>query len=54
MSVGRSLFQHFRAWPIVIYPLAYNQFCGDRKGMPLLNQTPSLNASMLQKAYGDN
>ncbi len=32
---------------------AYNQFCSDRNGMPLLNQTPGLSAAMLQKAYGD-
>lgn len=33
--------------------LAYNQFCSDRNGMPLLNQTPSLSPSIVQKAYGD-
>jgi FAD/FMN-containing dehydrogenase len=32
---------------------AYNQFCSDRNGKPLLNQTPGLNAAMVQKAYGD-
>jgi hypothetical protein len=32
---------------------AYNQFCSDRNGKPLLNQTPGLNAAMMQKAYGD-
>jgi FAD/FMN-containing dehydrogenase len=32
---------------------AYNQFCSDRKGKPLLNQTPGLTAAMAQKAYGD-
>lgn len=32
---------------------AYNQFCVERNGMPLLNQTPGLTAAMLQKAYGD-
>jgi FAD/FMN-containing dehydrogenase len=31
----------------------YNQFCSDRNGKPLLNQTPGLNAAMVQKAYGD-
>jgi hypothetical protein len=33
--------------------LAYNQFCSDRDGIPLLNQTPSLSPAILQKAYGD-
>jgi FAD/FMN-containing dehydrogenase len=32
---------------------AYNQFCGDRNGKPLLNQTPGLTPAMVQKAYGD-
>ena len=32
---------------------AYNQFCSDRDGMPLLNQTPGLTPAILQKAYGD-
>jgi FAD/FMN-containing dehydrogenase len=32
---------------------AYNQFCTDRNGRPLLNQTPNLTAAILQKAYGD-
>jgi FAD/FMN-containing dehydrogenase len=32
---------------------AYNQFCSDRNGKPLLNQTPGLNAAIVQKAYGD-
>ena len=32
---------------------AYNQFCVDRNGKPLLNQTPGLNAAIVQKAYGD-
>jgi len=32
---------------------AYNQFCSDRNGMPLLNQTPGLTAAMARKAYGD-
>jgi hypothetical protein len=33
--------------------LAYNQFCTDRNGVPLLNQTPSLTAAIVQKAFGD-
>jgi hypothetical protein len=33
--------------------VAYNQFCSDRKGMPLLNQTPSLSREIVQRAYGD-
>ena len=32
---------------------AYNQFCSDRNGKPLLNQTPQLTSAMLKKAYGD-
>jgi FAD/FMN-containing dehydrogenase len=32
---------------------AYNQFCSDRNGTPLLNQTPQLTPAILQKAYGD-
>jgi len=32
--------------------LAYNQFCTDRKGIPLLNQTPNLTASIVQNAFG--
>lgn len=32
---------------------AYNEFCIDRNGKPLLNQTPGLTADMLQKVYGD-
>ncbi len=32
---------------------AYNQFCSDRNGKPLLNQTPGLTAVILRKAYGD-
>jgi FAD binding domain len=32
---------------------AYNQFCSDRNGTPLLNQTPNLNAAIVQKAFGD-
>ena len=31
----------------------YNQFCSDRNGVPLLNQTYGLTAAMVQKAYGD-
>lgn len=31
---------------------AYNQFCIDRNGIPLLNQTPGLTADILHKAYG--
>jgi hypothetical protein len=33
--------------------LAYNQFCSDRNGIPLLNQTPSLSPAIVRKAYGD-
>jgi FAD/FMN-containing dehydrogenase len=32
---------------------AYNQFCSDRNGVPLLNQTPLLSPPILKKAYGD-
>jgi FAD binding domain/D-arabinono-1,4-lactone oxidase len=32
---------------------AYNQFCSDRNGTPLLNQTYGLTAAIVQKAYGD-
>lgn len=32
---------------------AYNQFCTDRNGKPLLNQTPSLTAAIVRGAYGD-
>ncbi len=31
----------------------YNQWCSDRGGKGLLNQTPGLTAAMLQKSYGD-
>lgn len=31
---------------------AYNQFCSDRNGLPLPNQTPNLNSALLRKAYG--
>jgi FAD/FMN-containing dehydrogenase len=30
----------------------YNQFCSDRNGLPLPNQTPKLNAAIVRKAYG--
>jgi len=32
---------------------AYNQFCSDRGGMPLLNQTFGLTPAIARKAYGD-
>lgn len=32
---------------------AYNQFCSDRNGVPLLNQTYGLTAPIVQKAFGD-
>lgn len=32
---------------------AYNQFCTDRNGLPLLNQTPGLTPAIVQKAFGD-
>jgi len=32
---------------------AYNKFCSDRNGKPLLNQTPNLTAEIIQKAYGE-
>lgn len=32
--------------------LAYNQFCSDRNGRPLLNQTPNVTAPILRKAFG--
>jgi FAD/FMN-containing dehydrogenase len=31
---------------------AYNKFCSDRDGKPLLNQTPQLTPEILQKAFG--
>jgi FAD/FMN-containing dehydrogenase len=31
----------------------YNQFCSDRNGRPLLNQTPGLTPAMVRKAFGD-
>lgn len=35
------------------YLNVYNQWCSDRGGFPLLNQTPQLTPAILQKAYGD-
>ncbi len=32
---------------------AYSQFCSDRNGKPLLNQTPGLTPAIVQKAFGD-
>jgi len=32
--------------------VAYNQFCSDRNGVPLLNQTPALTPAIVQKAFG--
>jgi FAD/FMN-containing dehydrogenase len=31
---------------------AYNQFCTDHNGLPLLNQTPGLTPAIVQKAFG--
>jgi FAD/FMN-containing dehydrogenase len=31
---------------------AYNQFCSDRNGLPLPNQTPKLTSALMRKAYG--
>jgi hypothetical protein len=31
---------------------AYNQWCSDNGGFPLLNQTPTLTAAIVQKAFG--
>jgi len=31
---------------------AYNQFCSDRNGVPLFNQTPALTPSIVKKAFG--
>jgi len=31
----------------------YNEFCSDRGGVPLLNQTPRLNAGHLRRAFGE-
>jgi hypothetical protein len=33
--------------------VAYNQFCVDLGGKPLLNQTPGLTAAIVQGAFGD-
>jgi hypothetical protein len=35
------------------YLAAYNQFCVNLHGMPLLNQTPGLTPAIVQGAYGD-
>jgi len=32
--------------------VAYNDFCSERGGLPLLNQTPDLTAAILRKAFG--
>ena len=32
---------------------AYNQFCSDRGGLPLLNQTYGLTPAIVRKAFGD-
>lgn len=32
---------------------AYNHFCSDRNGVPLLNQTYGLTPAIVQKAFGD-
>jgi FAD/FMN-containing dehydrogenase len=32
---------------------AYNQFCSERNGVPLLNQTYGLTPTIVQKAFGD-
>jgi len=32
---------------------AYNKFCSDRGGIPLLNQTPGLTREIARKAFGD-
>ena len=32
---------------------AYNQFCSERGGVPLLNQTPRLTRAIVVKAFGD-
>ena len=31
---------------------AYNQWCSDNGGFPLLNQTPGLTQAIVQKAFG--
>lgn len=33
--------------------VAYNQFCGDRNGIPLLNQSKALTRAQVEKALGD-
>ena len=33
--------------------IVYNQFCSERNGKPLMNQTPDLNPPIVQKAFGD-
>ena len=33
--------------------VAYNQFCSDRGGVPLMNQTFGLTRAMVRKALGD-
>jgi hypothetical protein len=35
------------------YLVAYNQFCAERNGKPLLNQTPKLTPEIVKKAFGD-
>jgi hypothetical protein len=35
------------------YLVAYNEFCSERNGKPLLNQTPRLTSEILKKAFGD-
>lgn len=35
------------------YLLAYNQFCSDRNGIPLFNQTANLSPAIMRKACGD-
>jgi hypothetical protein len=33
--------------------LAYNQFCSDRNGLPLLNQTFGITPAIAKKSFGD-
>jgi hypothetical protein len=40
-----------KGWPD--YLIAYNQFCSERNGKPLLNQTPKLTPEIVKKAFGD-
>jgi len=40
-----------KGWPD--YLIAYNQFCSERNGKPLLNQTPKLTPEIVGKAFGD-